>query len=1019
MSKHNNVELPQDDGQFVDSRTGFAISLRDLESSSPISSDIRGVFGNDEFSAKENIENAYDKNGSITHVFEADAASPTRKAPFDLGIHSSDFSSDDVLDLESFAKSELSPVRTNVNTLPKEKSEFPSIYPPRMSRDATSPLKERIQSSPLSKGAILRESRKSQESSVDMFKLELDVGLHHFSQTSKPDTIEIKENIEGSKVISYSIDNNRGPLLSSPTKPSQMPQPPQPSQPLQPLKHEQPLQPLPQQLSQISQPSQPLQPLKNPQFSQISQLHSTPVAWSSSPDYHKTETLATLHAKNAEKRDESTRSTGIVTNENNEPKPVMEIVTIENGTTEYNDTDNLLGPPRAPLSTPAKKQIWNQPVAITRAARAELRKANMQQKRNVSSVREEYVPEEIENAPSIEEPHKRPSRISLPHLKKRKVDKFFLSQEQKQILDMVVHQEHNMFFTGAAGTGKSVLLERIITDLRRKYSPGAVAVTASTGLAACHIGGVTLHNFSGIGLGREDVDTLVKKIRRNRKCFKRWKETRVLVIDEISMIDGDLFDKLEQIARRLRTGADKHKPFGGIQVVITGDFFQLPPVPDRKTSGEQKEFKFCFEAEYWPEVITQNYVLKQVFRQKDNTFSTMLNEMRRGDMSDHTIRTFESLSRPLKDIPAGLTPTELFPMRHQVERANRSRSDLLSGISHIFEATDKQKEPSMEHVFNLNNLMAVEKLELKIGSQVMMIKNVDETLVNGSLGTVIGFMDDHHFMLYGENKGIDLSTQEIRDAHAGKLDLKGDTPPPTTATTNEFDDDDVFGIPSDEEVERDSLSVNWKRKKAKLRLLQYTDPSTGKQSGKLWPLVRFKLTDGTTRDVLVQEETWTLENQEGIVMASRAQVPLILAWALSIHKAQGQTLEYVKIDLRKAFEKGQAYVAISRATRLDGLQVSGFSRDKVMVHRKVVDFYDSLASLSNEENDDNFANQTTTTHDPEPTTTTKHKRSLLKQDYTYVPPKQQLRFDDFKPQPTPEVITRVGSANAASRSSRI
>ena len=128
------------------------------------------------------------------------------------------------------------------------------------------------------------------------------------------------------------------------------------------------------------------------------------------------------------------------------------------------------------------------------------------------------------------------------------------------------------------GTGKSVLLREIIAALRRKYvrEPDRVAVTASTGLAACNIGGVTLHSFSGIGLGKEPAEDLVKKIRRNQKAKQRWMRTKVLIMDEVSMVDGDLFDKLEQIARTIRNNG---RPFGGIQLVITGDFFQLPPVP--------------------------------------------------------------------------------------------------------------------------------------------------------------------------------------------------------------------------------------------------------------------------------------------------------------------------------------------------------------------------------------------------------------------------------------------------------
>ena len=187
----------------------------------------------------------------------------------------------------------------------------------------------------------------------------------------------------------------------------------------------------------------------------------------------------------------------------------------------------------------------------------------------------------------------------------------FLSDEQKQVLDLVAEKRKSVFFTGSAGTGKSVLLRELIKTLRKQFQrePDRVAVTASTGLAACNIGGVTLHSFAGIGLGKEGVPELVKKIKRNPKAKQRWMRTKILVIDEISMVDGDLFDKLEGIARAVRNNG---RPFGGIQLVITGDFFQLPPVPDYGRIS-----KFSFDAATWKTSIEHTIGLNQVFRQKD------------------------------------------------------------------------------------------------------------------------------------------------------------------------------------------------------------------------------------------------------------------------------------------------------------------------------------------------------------------------------------------------------------------
>ena len=241
--------------------------------------------------------------------------------------------------------------------------------------------------------------------------------------------------------------------------------------------------------------------------------------------------------------------------------------------------------------------------------------------------------------------------------KQQSIVKVFLSDEQKSVLDLVSDKKKSVFFTGSAGTGKSVLLREIIRELRVRWKrePDRVAVTASTGLAACNIGGVTLHSFAGIGLGKEAVPELVKKIKRNQKAKTRWMRTKILIVDEISMVDGDLFDKLEGIARAIRNNG---RPFGGIQLVITGDFFQLPPVPDYGRIA-----KFSFDAGTWNTSIEHTIGLTQIFRQKDpgmsdellvdegslirTVFANMLNEMRLGKLTPESISSFRALNRPL------------------------------------------------------------------------------------------------------------------------------------------------------------------------------------------------------------------------------------------------------------------------------------------------------------------------------------------------------------------------------------
>ncbi|SJX62951.1 related to PIF1-DNA helicase involved in mitochondrial DNA repair and telomere length control [Sporisorium reilianum f. sp. reilianum] len=461
---------------------------------------------------------------------------------------------------------------------------------------------------------------------------------------------------------------------------------------------------------------------------------------------------------------------------------------------------------------------------------------------------------------------------------KKNVNKIFLSQEQRKVLHMVVEEGKNVFFTGSAGTGKSVLLREIIRELRHKYNkrPESVAVTASTGIAACNIGGVTIHSYAGIGLGKEPVLQLMSKIRKQRKATARWQRTQVLIIDEVSMVDPALFDKLEEIARLIRKRPDR--PFGGIQVVITGDFFQLPPV------NPGGSMTFAFDAQCWDKVVQHKVNLTQVFRQKDESFVTMLNEMRFGKLSQKTIDAFRKLERvPRYD--DDIVPTELFPMRQEVDRANMERLNALQSESQSYRAQDGGTLMGEQRERILANSIALPVLHLKKGAQVMLIKNLDETLVNGSVGKVIDFMDDAEY-----------------DKQTGALDMS-----------------DM------QKEERDKAPRTSTRK---------------------WPLVRFHLPNGQTRDYLVRPESWKTELPDGEVQASRTQVPLILAWAMSIHKSQGQTLPCCKINLGRVFEKGQAYVALSRATSLEGLQVLGFKPDKVMAHPRVIQWSQSLIALS-------------------------------------------------------------------------
>lgn len=295
--------------------------------------------------------------------------------------------------------------------------------------------------------------------------------------------------------------------------------------------------------------------------------------------------------------------------------------------------------------------------------------------------------------------------------------------------------------------------------------------------------------------------------------------------------------------------------------------------------------------------------------------------MRLGKITADTVAAFKKLSRPL-GYDAGLTATELFvhrenrvstltndrfPTRNEVDNSNASRMRDLEGDSRKYEAVDTGAivDVAMRDKL-LSNMMAPKILELKKGAQVMLIKNMDDGLVNGSLGKIVAFMSEATFDIY--------------DKHP-----------------------EIFGDEIEQMAEED-MDESVREMRANIKRLSSNKGFT--ETGKILPLVRFTLADGTSRDLLVQSEDWKIELPSGEVQAQRSQLPLILAWALSIHKAQGQTLERVKIDLKKIFEKGQAYVALSRATSQAGLEVLNFDKAKVMAHPRVAQFYDSLYSVN-------------------------------------------------------------------------
>jgi len=422
----------------------------------------------------------------------------------------------------------------------------------------------------------------------------------------------------------------------------------------------------------------------------------------------------------------------------------------------------------------------------------------------------------------------------------------------------------------------------------------------------------------GIGLGKEDAEKLVGKLlgqdkaqrkknkhnpyvvepesesdyeegdyqdRRGSKVVMRWRTVQTLIIDEISMIDGVLFDKLEFIARKLRKNP---QPFGGIQLILTGDFLQLPPVPDH-AANTRREASFAFEAKTWNNCVGDPIILTKVFRQKDQAFVDMLNEMRYGRLDTATINTFRTLSR-IVTYEDGIEPTDLFPTRNEVDSANERRLREIKSTAHVYASVDipgyddkhfKITMQTMERL--LDRLVAPKSITLKVGAQVMLIKNMEQGfLVNGSLGKVVAFSTPREALQNGTQ--IAMMENESRDDRKGKKKPEDCIP---------------------------KHLVN-----------------------SVWPVVSFE--NGKT--MLCIPCPFEVNNADGGVEAVRHQIPLILAWALSIHKSQGQTISRVRVNLNSTFEKGQAYVALSRATTLECLEVRGFDPLKVVAHPRVLEW---------------------------------------------------------------------------------
>lgn len=414
---------------------------------------------------------------------------------------------------------------------------------------------------------------------------------------------------------------------------------------------------------------------------------------------------------------------------------------------------------------------------------------------------------------------------------------------QNEALDLLKLGE-NVFLTGAAGAGKTWLLNAYIHHLRAHGV--AVAVTASTGIAATHVNGRTIHSWSGIGVRDALTDGDLEKIAANARIRRNYEKTKVLVIDEISMLHPHQLDMVDRIARRM---LDFSQPFGGLQVVLCGDFFQLPPV----SPGHAGDTRFAFAAEAWTRGNFRICYLHEQHRQGDDPLLDVLNDIRAGTAGEQTkvpLRT-----RYKKEPEGDVRPTRLYARNINVDAVNNRELAQLSGTARQFAMESGGAAVLVEGL--KKSCLAPENLALKQGAQVMFIRNAnDGAYVNGTRGVIEKF-----------------------------------------------------------------------------------------ETGTGWPIVR--TFDGEL--VTAAPEEWQVE-ENGTVRAFLRQVPLRLAWAITIHKSQGMTLDAAEMDLGDAFEPGMGYVALSRVRSLAGLKLMNLNDMALQVHPDILaqdgEFRDSSAVAS-------------------------------------------------------------------------
>jgi len=395
----------------------------------------------------------------------------------------------------------------------------------------------------------------------------------------------------------------------------------------------------------------------------------------------------------------------------------------------------------------------------------------------------------------------------------------------------------NVFLTGSAGTGKTFLLNQFISYLKKTRVK--VGVTASTGIAATHLNGRTIHSWSGIGIKKDMDEKSIKRLVRNKNVNRRIREAKILIIDEISMFDADRLNLVNRVCRQVK---DPFLPFGGMQVIMCGDFFQLPPV----SRGQMP--KFAYESSTWQDANIKVCYLSEQFRQNDPKFTNILNKIRENKAGAAELELL--MTRLHQPISLSIRPTQLYTHNIKVDAINDYELSMISKKEMIYYMTDDGPKNLVD--FLKKNCLSPEKLKLKVGAIVMFVKNNFEAgYVNGTLGKVID---------YDDNKCPIIKTMSGRKI--------------TASPTN-----------------------------------------------------------------------WNMEEYDKVV-ASIRQIPLRLAWAITIHKSQGMSLDAAEIDLSHSFECGMGYVALSRVRTLENIKLMGINQIALRVSPVIVEKDKEFKKLS-------------------------------------------------------------------------